>query len=176
MTPIRLLVLALFAVAPVLSAQKGTQLKIAGPTIWVRIDTVGTWVLVPGSTNEVYHATSEAYKALKISIDMVDSLGGQIGSTGFNQTGSFAGNRMSAWVRCGEGMTGPNADTWRVSMAILSGVERVNKDTTRVRTVVVASARNMTGGASPPIMCATSGRLEEKINLQVQALAAGKKP
>ena len=46
------------------------------------------------------------------------------------------------------------------------------KDTTRLRTVVVASARNMTGGASPPMMCTSSGRLEEKINLQVQASAA----
>lgn len=172
MTPTRLLVLAALATVPTLSAQQGTPLKIAGPTIWVRIDTVGTWVLVPGSTNQVYHATSEAYKALKIKIDMVDSLTGQIGSAGFTQTGAFAGNRMSAWIRCGEGMTGPNADTWRVSMAILSGVERVTKDTARVRTVVVASARNMTGGSSSPMMCTSSGRLEEKINLQVQAQAA----
>jgi len=172
MTTIRLLFVAMLGLAPSLSAQKGTQLKIAGPTVWVRIDTVGTWVLVPGSTNEVYRTASETYKALKISIDMVDSLEGLIGSTGFQQTGSFAGNRMSAWVRCGDGITGPNADTWRVYLAILSGVERVTKDTTRLRTVVVASARNMTGGASPPMMCTSSGRLEEKINLQVQASAA----
>lgn len=176
MTPTRLLFLGLLAGAPLLSAQQGTQLKIAGPTVWVRIDTVGTWVLVPGSTNEVYRAAAEAYKGLKINIDLLDSLGGQIGSSGFTQTGSFAGNRMSAWIRCGDGITGPNADSWRISMAILSGVERVTKDTTRLRTVVVASARNMTGGSSPPMMCATSGRLEEKINLRVQAVASGKQP
>jgi hypothetical protein len=39
--------------------------------------------------------------------------------------------------------------------------------------VVVASARNMAGGASPPMMCVTTGRLEEKIHVQVQALASG---
>jgi hypothetical protein len=78
---------------------------------------------------------------------------------------------MSSWIRCGEGITGPNADSWRVSIAILSAVERVAKDTTRVRTVVVASARNMAGGSSAPMMCTTSGQLEEAINLKVQALA-----
>ena len=174
MIPTRIALLALL-VTP-LAAQQGTQLRIAGATTWVRIDTVGTWVIVPGTTAQVFAATNETLKSLKIKVDMVDSLAGLIGSLGFLQTGSFAGNRLSAWIRCGEGITGPNADSWRVSMAILSGVERVTKDTTRLRTVVVASARNMTGGASPPMMCVTSGRLEEKINLQVQALMTGKKP
>ncbi len=175
MNSTRLLLLATLVAAPELSAQQkqGTQLRIAGPTTWVRIDTVGTWVLVPGSTAQVYHAAAEAYKSLKVKIDLLDSLAGHIGSIGFTQTGSFAGNRMSAWIRCGEGITGPNADSWRVSMAILSGVERVSKDTTRIRTVVVASARNMTGGASPAMLCVTTGGLEERINMQVAAIASG---
>ena len=181
MLPTRTALLAMLApltllMAPPLVAQQGTQLRIAGPTTWVRIDTVGTWVIVPGTTAQVYAATNETFKSLKIKVDMLDSLSGQLGSLGSLQTGSFAGNRLSAWIRCGEGITGPNADSWRVSMAILSGVERITKDTTRLRTVVVASARNMTGGASPPMLCVSTGRLEEKINLQVQALATAKKP
>ena len=177
MTPTRLLLLAMLApsLRPSSRRNKEPSSRSPAPRRGCGIDTVGTWVVVPGSTNEgLSRRTLEAYKALKIKIDMVDSVTGQIGSPGFQQTGSLAGNRMSAWIRCGEGITGPNADTWRVSMAVLSGVERVTKDTTRVRTVVVASARNMTGGASPPMMCTTSGRLEEKINLQVQAQAAAR--
>jgi hypothetical protein len=175
MTPLRLLLLASLLGAPWLSAQQkqGTQLKIAGPTTYVRIDTVGTWVLVPGSTAKVFQAAADAYQSLKVKTDLVDSLAGQIGSIGFTQSGSFAGNRMSAWIRCGDGITGPNADQWRVSMAILSGLERVTKDTTRIRTVVVATARNMTGGASPPMMCVTTGGLEERINMHVLAFASG---
>lgn len=183
MTTTRLVLLVALAAVPAsIAAQQGTQLKIAGATMWVRIDTVGTWVLVPGTTSQVYRATGEAYQELKIKTDLRDSLTGQLGSTGFLRTGSFAGNRMSAWIRCGEGITGPNADSWRISMAILSGVERVTKDTTRLRTVVVASARNMAGGASPPMLCVSSGLLEDKINTRVIAMAlgdtakAGKKP
>jgi hypothetical protein len=80
---------------------------------------------------------------------------------------------MSAWIRCGEGLTGPNADTWRISMAVLSQVERVSADSTRVRTVIVASARNMAEGSATPMMCATSGQLEYMINQKVLAFTTG---
>jgi hypothetical protein len=47
MTPTRLLLLAVLTAAPALTAQQGTRLRLAGPTIWVRLDTVGTWVVAP---------------------------------------------------------------------------------------------------------------------------------
>jgi len=81
---------------------------------------------------------------------------------------------MSAWIRCGEGLTGPNADSWRISMAVLSQVERAANDSSRVRTITVASARNMAEGSANPMMCASSGRLEEVINQKVLALATGR--
>ena len=149
----------------------GLQLKLAGPTIWINMDTVSASLLVPGSPMDIFKKTGEAYKALKIPTNLADSSAGQFGNSGFTQNGSLAGRRMSSWIRCGEGITGPNADSWRVSIAILSAVERVAKDRTRLRTVVVASARNMAGGSSAPILCSTSGQLEEAINLKVQGLA-----
>ncbi len=163
----------LFGALPtgLLAQGAGVQLKLAGPTIWVKMDTVSSWVLVPASAMDVFRKAGEAYKALKIPTNFADSSAGQFGNSGFIQNGSLAGRRMSSWIRCGEGITGPNADSWRVSIAILSGVERVAKDTTRIRTLVVASARNMAGGSSAPILCSTSGQLEEAINLKVKSLA-----
>ena len=89
----------------------GLQLKLAGPTIWIKMDTVSAWVLVPGSPMEVFRKTGEAYKALKIPTNLADSSAGQFGNSGFIQNGSLAGRRMSSWIRCGEGITGPNADS-----------------------------------------------------------------
>lgn len=158
--------------APEALAQGGAiQLKLAGPMMWVKMDSVSSWVLIPGSAMEVFKKAGEAYKAMKIPTNLADTAAGQFGNSGFLQTGSLAGRRMSSWIRCGEGMTGPNADTWRVAIAILSSVERVSKDTTRLRTLVVASARNMAGNSSAPIQCSTSGQLEEAINLKVKSLA-----
>lgn len=161
-----------FMFPPLAQAQRGgVQLKISGPTMWIMMDTVRSSALVPGSTGEVFRKTEEAYKAMKIKTNVSDSAIGHFGNSGFLHTGSLAGRAMSIWIRCGEGITGPNADTWRISMAILSAVERVSKDTSRLRTVVVASARNMAGGSSAPMMCTSSGQLEEAINSKVQSLA-----
>ncbi len=170
MTPTRLAILAALAVSVPAAAQTGTKLTAFGPTIWVRMDTVGTWVLVPGSTREVYNKTVYAYTTLKIKTNLADSLTGLIGNTGFNHTGSLAGQRMSFWIRCGEGLTGPNADTWRISFAVLSAVERVTRDTTRLRTLVVATARNLAEGSATPMFCTSSGQMEEAINLKVQSM------
>ena len=59
-------------------------------------------------------------------------------------------------------------------MAVLSQVERVTKDSSRVRTITVASARNMAEGSATPMMCATSGQLEDVINQKVLAFATGR--
>jgi hypothetical protein len=165
--------LLLFAVIPDAAAQRagGVQLKLAGPTLWIRMDTVSTAVLVPGTTAEVFRQTGEAYKSMKIKTNLADTAGGLFGNSGFLHSGSLAGRRMSSWIRCGEGITGPNADNWRISMAILSAVERVTKDTSRVRTVVVATGRNLAEGSSQSMICTSSGQLEEALNLKVQSLA-----
>ena len=169
---ILLALLLVFGLAPHLPAQRGgLQLKLAGPIIWVKMDTANSWVVVPGTPMEVFGKAQQVYKDLKIKTNMVDSSAGMMGNSGFVHTGSFAGRRMSAWIRCGEGITGPHADNWRVSLAVLSAVEPVTKDSTKIRTLVVASARNMAEGSSTTMMCTTSGQLEEAINLKVRTLA-----
>lgn len=169
----RLALLATLAGAAPLAAQQPTRLTAFGPELWVRMDTVTNWILVPGSSQESFRKTHHAYTTLKIKTDLVDSLTGRVGATGFKQTGSFAGRRMSQWIRCGEGLTGPNADTWRISMAVLSAVERVSNDTSRIRTLVVATARNLAEGSSTPMACASTGELEASIHQKVKAMPPG---
>lgn len=170
--PIILLALLLATLsADAWAQQQGYKLSLSGPTIWIRMDTVSTAVVVPGNRRDAFQKTEEVYKGFKIRTNVSDSLTGLFGNSGFTQSGSLAGRRMSSWLRCGEGITGPNADSWRISMAILSSVEQVGKDSARVRTVVVASARNMTQGSAQPMMCSSSGQLEEAINLKVQSLS-----
>ena len=139
-------------------------------TTWIRMDTVGTWVLVPGSPADVYRNVRSVYKTLKLEAPLVDSTSGILGNPGFQHTGALAGQRMSSWIGCGEGMTGPNADSWRITMALLSSVERAGKDTTRLRTVIVATAQNLAQGGRTPTPCTTTGQLEGQIHSRVQAM------
>jgi hypothetical protein len=146
------------------------QLGAFGPTVWIRMDTVGTWVLVPGSPAEVFRRVRHVYETMKLKAPLVDSAGGILGNPGFKHTGALAGARMSSWIRCGEGMAGPNADTWRITLALLSSVESAAKDTTRLRTVIVATASNLAEGGRVPMPCTSTGQLEGQIHSKVQAL------
>ena len=180
-----LAVSALFSPAGHLTAQGPTNMQYNGwrrdkptnfgtisPDTKIRMDTVSTWVLVPGTPLEVFHKARRVYESMKVKITHADSVNGLLGNTGFNNSGAFAGQRMSYWLGCGVGMTGPNADRWRVTLAILSSIEPVSRDTTKLRTLVIASARNMAEGTSAPSNCDTTGKLEEQIHQRVQALPA----
>ncbi len=150
---------------------KPTSFGTISPDTKIRMDTVSTWVLVPGTPLEVFHKAQGVYGSMKVKVTYADSVNGLLGNTGFNNTGGFAGQRMSYWLGCG-GMLGPNADRWRVTMAILSSIEPVSRDTTKLRTLVVASARNVAEGSSVPSNCNTTGKLEEQIHQKVLAMPA----
>ena len=182
----RLALLALIAMpdaARGLAGQQPTDLRYSGwqrsqpqslgafgPTVWIRMDTVSTWLLVPGNPADVYRKVRSVYETLKLKAPLVDSTSGIVGNPGFQHTGALAGQRMSAWIGCGEGMTGPNADSWRITMALLSSVEGAGKDTTRLRTVIVATAQNLAQGGRTPTQCNTTGQLEGQIHAKVQAM------
>jgi len=109
-------------------------------------------------------------ETLKLKTPLVDSVGGILGNPGFKHTGALAGRRVSTWIGCGEGMTGPNADTWRITIALLSAVERVAQDTTRLRTVIISTASNPAEGGRTPLPCNSTGQLEAQIHSKVQAM------
>jgi len=81
------------------------QLGTVSPDAWIRMDTVSNWVLVPGTPQDVYRKVQYIYGSLKIKLTHSDSVSGIIGNTGFHNTGAYAGQRMSYWLGCGQGMT-----------------------------------------------------------------------
>ena len=147
-----------------------TQLGTISPEVYIRMDTVTSWLVVPGNPREVYRRVRQAYDALKLKVTLSDSIGGIMGNEGFKHTGALAGRRMSSWLSCGEGMAGPNADTWRITMAVLSSVEPSGKDSTKVRSIVIASAKNLAEGGKVPMSCATTGQMEHQIHQKVVTL------
>src|SRR5262245_33307413 len=145
--------------------QRDKPLPLAGvrPDVWIKMDTVSTWAMVAGSPKEVFRKAQYVYGSMKLKTTLTDSVGGIMGNTGFNHSGALAGQRMSYWLGCGTGMMGPNADRWRVTMAILTSVEPAPNDSTRLRTVIIATARNMAEGSADPSNCNSTGKLEETI-------------
>jgi hypothetical protein len=156
--------LALCASASALNAQ------VARARVWppgfatqVALDTVGLPVLIAAPVGKTYRAVVAAFEQLKIPLATLDSLNGMVGNSSIVQAHSLAGSQMSRWFNCGIGMTGPNADSYRLYIAVAALLDKVTADTTRLRIGMVAGAKDNQGNAKDPVACATSGGLEQKL-------------
>ena len=109
------------------------------------------WAMLPG-----------VYEQLGIEHSLVDNRGLQIGNTRF-VTRTMEGNRLSRYLRCGSSIgNSDNADTYRVTMSVVTRI-RVDEDQqTLLQTEVTGSAspRHVSGN---PVICTTRGKLEERI-------------
>jgi hypothetical protein len=135
----------------------------------VALDTIAVPVLIAAPVGKVYHAVIAAFDEFRIPIVTKDSANGMVGNSSITQSHSFAGSQMSRWFNCGTGMTGPNADTYRLYIAVAALLDRISADTTRLRIGMIAGAKDMQGNAKDAVGCATSGNLEQKLVESIQA-------
>jgi len=137
----------------------------------ILLDTLGTWRDVPADANDAYRALAAAYEALMIPDVMRDSVGRYVGNTAFRKMRALAGGPMSRLVECGSGMTGPNADLYRINIAIMTRVEPTGERTSRLRSALVASGEDISGPSRATVACGSTGTLEARIHeLVIQRL------
>ena len=155
------------------TAQRGFQITPGGPTLWITLDTVGAPATFAAPPGVIYRHLIQIYESLKIPVKLRDSANGRMGHPGSALKG-IGGNRMSAWLGCGVGMTGPFADTQRVIIAIVSQVWPAGKDSSTIRTGVFANAFDVAQGSREPKQCLTTGQLEFRIHTMLgERLATG---
>lgn len=162
--------LALCAGSSALSAQYArARVWPPGFPTQVALDTIAVPVMIAAPVGKVYSAVIAAFDEYKIPIVTKDSANLMVGNSEITQMHRFAGSTLSLWFNCGMGMTGPNADTYRLYIAIAALLDRMSADTTRLRIGLIAGAKDMQGNAKDAVGCATSGRLEQKLVESIQA-------
>ncbi len=117
---------------------------------------------VPGDPARNFGRLEAVYQEMGIPVNLENIGEASIGNRGF-QTKRLDGNRLSAFLDCGYGVTAePYADVYDVTLAIQSRVEPGESGGSWVETVVVAwaRARNTRGH---PIRCDTKQELEKRI-------------
>jgi hypothetical protein len=129
----------------------------------IALDTIGLPNVIAGPAEKSYRATITAFDSLKIPLDTRDSLRGMVGNLALVRTRNLAGSQLSRWFNCGSGITGPNADSWRLYISIAALLDKVGADSTRIRIGMVAGAQDLQGNAKEPVPCATSGVLEARL-------------
>jgi hypothetical protein len=111
---------------------------------------------------KLYSATLAVFDDLKIPMTTKDSLKGVVGNLELKKTGSLAGSQMSRWMNCGAGMTGPNADNFRIWLSVAVMLNQTKGQTsTHIRAGLVSGAEDMQGHSMAPIGCASTGALEQ---------------
>jgi hypothetical protein len=157
--------LALLPLALPAAAQRTRSVVvIPGQLTRVVTDTVGTPYPVPFPPAQAYRALQEVYAELKLPTVSRDSAQRLVDSEVFYRQGTLGGRQISTYLSCGEGMTGPNADSYRVYMVIWSTIVPVEGERAALRTAFLAGAVNVTEGSRQPMPCESTGRLEVRIH------------
>ncbi len=121
----------------------------------------------------VWTAVKQVYADYGVPLTVENTLGHQLGNSDFYRTRTFAGSPMAKLVSCGSGITGPNAASYRIYMSLLTVVDGLGKDSTKVSVTFTTSARDMAGGTSADrLPCGSTGELERLFLVRVNTLIA----
>lgn len=133
----------------------------------IRLDTVGTAVELDAAPGQVMTALQEAFVDIGVQPD-IDAAKGYVGKFDIKTQRRFAKSQMSALIDCGFRDRGPNADFYRVHMAILGIVKPAGTGKSNLRIALAAGAQDNAGPLADPIACGSSGKLEERMRAFVQ--------
>ena len=70
---------------------------------------------------------------------------------------------ISTYLSCGEGLTGPNADTWHIYYNMAVEIDPAAANKSRLGLMFHAEAVDVPNGRNDRVACATTGRLELEI-------------
>ena len=153
----------LLLVASSAGAQRPTAVRLPGHPGPMSLDSGSVDVTLPSSAGAVFFAARQVFFELKIPTPLADSARGYLINGRFIKLRSLAGAPLSTYLNCGAGMTGPNADAYRVTMAIAAFVDATGPSTSKMRLTVLAGAESVEGVSKSAVACMTSGLLEERI-------------
>jgi hypothetical protein len=167
------LLLVLLAAAPLSAQRSRTIVVVPGQLTEVITDTMGTPYEVPFPASRVFPAVVAAFGELKIPAEVRDSAYGRVESNLFYRRGELGGRQISTYLSCGDGITGPYADSYRVYMIAMTSVTPKGENSSTIRTIFLAGAVNISEGARQPMACESTGRLEIRLHKIVLKNAAG---
>jgi hypothetical protein len=141
------------------AAEPDMNVRMKGFRDRILLDTVGRWVSVPGRAVPVFRATLQVLDSLKIPVAYADSVTGVIHHNGFVARSRLGGKPVSSSLRCGVGLAGDYADSWRVAIAYAVFI-KADGDHSSMMVSLVAGANDVEGVSKPAVQCGSTGGLE----------------
>lgn len=165
--------LALTLVAQPAGAQNvRVRIAIIGHPGPVNVDSLASEATIDSPRGVVFHAASQVFAELKVQVDARDSVRGMVGVTSTPKMRSFAGRPISRWLNCGSGITGANADNWRVYITAFAFTDAKDSTHTSLRLAMVGGAQDVAGHSTEPVACGSTGVFESMVVERVKSRIA----
>lgn len=119
------------------------------------------------SVSAVFTALEAAFTATEIPLTLRDPARGSIGNEGYKFRRKLADLPSRRLFDCGGTSGMPNAETYTITMSVLSNVSDAGGGTVKLVTVVQASAENPNYPGSG-VACASTGVLEDRLAAAVR--------
>ncbi len=158
-----IVVLAAVSLAGPSGAQPPKAVRLPGYQAPMPLDSGGVNTILPAPPGAVFWATRQVLFEFGIPAPMADSAMGYLVNPRFIKLRSLGGSPLSTYLHCGSGMTGPNADSFRVTIAISALIEPAGAGASRFRLTMLAGAESTEGVSKSAVACGSSGVLEERI-------------
>lgn len=121
----------------------------------------------PASPAEVWQALTTAFIEMEIPVTEVQEPQRRL-ITDRVRVARIDGDRMGAFLDCGTNVSGQRADTYSITLDLVTTVEPAGPGSARVRTVLDASGHPRDTAGSP-VHCTSTGELENRVFRRVFA-------
>lgn len=133
-------------------------------------DTQGSSFRVATAPQPVWTALPAVYRELGIPEGTVDPGSWTYGNRQIVINRKLGDLPLVQLLRCGNTATGaPIAANYRIRMSVLTRLTPVSDAATEVQTAVQATATSNQGTSTDPVVCESTGTLEERIASEIQA-------
>ena len=132
-----------------------------------------TTAVVAGPADSVWRVLESVMEGTGVKIAIDEPTTGRIGNQRFRAVRRLGKEPLSRLFSCGNGMTGPNADSYHVFIGFVAAITPAAGNRTRLQLQVTAEAIDVPGGRSERIGCFTTGRLEYGVIERLDAAFPG---
>lgn len=119
-------------------------------------------LMLKASPDSAFAALRSLFPVLGIEVKLIDPASGEVGNRNFSKLYRLGETPLREYVNCGSSMTGLAADSYRVTMSVVSRVTPVGTGS-KVETQFTAHAEDMSVSKGL-VECTTSGTLEMKLH------------
>ena len=140
---------------------RGSAMRV-NPSYDVTFDTIHAPV------EKIWAALPGVYTALSIPLTTAEPASLRFGNEGMKIRRRLGDIQLFTLLDCGRSQIGDNAESYEINMSVLTSLQRIDAQRTRVSTVVEASGKPIQFSGAET-RCRSKGELEQRIALGLRA-------